>query len=254
MPSPSSRSDEHVPLARRALVRVLLFGLVIPGVVIGVAMGVVTLVKPMVVFGAITNPLVWAFIGGSVVVGVVLGLVIRFVKGPIWLSYVGFWLPVVLATGYGVVPAFLVTNVNEDAPTAAAPAAPESPASPPAAVRNGAPTPQPRESASATVGRATLTGIDHRASGTAQVLKLASGEYVVRFENLDVEQGPDFRVHLVPGPNATSPRRTADLGGLKASTGNQNYPIPAGTVVNAPATVLIWCRAFQVPVANATIR
>jgi hypothetical protein len=36
------------------------------------------------------------------------------------------------------------------------------------------------------------------------------------------------------------------LGRLKASIGNQNYPIPAGTDITKYDTVLIWCRAFSI--------
>ncbi|GAA1668581.1 hypothetical protein GCM10009765_17480 [Fodinicola feengrottensis] len=230
------------PARRPRWLRAFLLGLVVPGVVISVVMGVVTLVKPQVVLGAVGNPLVWAFIGGALVVGVVVGLLVRLLRGPGWLAFSGFWLPVVVATAYGVAPAFIVTSVDEKAPPAAL-------APPSSAGASASPAPVAGD-----VGQAALTGIGHKASGTARLIRTADGTYVVRFENFKIEQGPDFRIHLVPGAGARNPGKTPDLGGLKASSGNQNYPVPAGTAVSAPTTILIWCRAFQVPVAQATIR
>jgi hypothetical protein len=234
------------PAKRTNWLRAFVFGLVVPGIVISVVMGIVTLVKPQVVLGAVVNPLVWAFMAGAVIVGVVIALLVRLFRGPGWVAFSGFWLPVVVATAFGVVPAFIVTTVDEKAPDVVAAA----PSSPGVAPSSAAPSAAP---VAAEVGRASLKGIGHKASGTARIIRTAGGSYVVRFEDFTIEQGPDFRIHLVPGAGARSPGKTADLGGLKASSGNQNYTVPAGTAVSTPSTILIWCRAFQTPVASATI-
>lgn len=97
-----------------------------------------------------------------------------------------------------------------------------------------------------------LRGIGHRARGSASVYRLADGTHVVRLEDIDVENGPDYVVHLVPGADRRSPGDGTDLGALKGNQGSQNYVVPAGTDLSEPLTVLIWCRAFAVPVAAAT--
>jgi hypothetical protein len=239
------------PKKKTNWLKAFIFGLVIPGVVISVIMGVITLIKPQVVLGAITNPLVYLFMAGAVLVGVLIGVVSRLLKAPGWLAFSGFWLPVVIATGYGVAPAFIVTSIDEQDPGTSA-GGPQTPG--PTPPGGGSPVSSaPAQPAAADVGRAALGGIGHKASGTARVIRTADGSYVVRFENFTIEQGPDFRIHLVPGAHQRKPGNSADLGGLKASSGNQNYKVPAGTAVTTPVTVLVWCRAFQTPVASATI-
>ena len=56
----------------------------------------------------------------------------------------------------------------------------------------------------------------------------------------------------MPGNDRRSPGAGVELGALKGNQGTQNYAVPAGVDIRAPQTVLIWCRAFAVPVANAT--
>ena len=98
-----------------------------------------------------------------------------------------------------------------------------------------------------------LAGIDHRASGSAALYRLVDGSHIVRLEDIDIQNGPDYFVHLVPGADRESPGGGHDLGALKGNRGSQNYEIPADVdVSDGPFTVLVWCRAFSVPVANAT--
>jgi len=104
----------------------------------------------------------------------------------------------------------------------------------------------------ARVTAGTLRGIDHRASGSAALYRLVDGTSFVRLEEIDVQSGPDYVVYLVPGANRRTPGAGVDLGALKANRGTQNYAVPADIDVLAPHTVLIWCRVFAVPVANAT--
>ena len=76
---------------------------------------------------------------------------------------------------------------------------------------------------------------------------------MVRLQTLDVEPGPDYSLFVVPGAERQRPDGGTRLGHLRGSRGNQNYPVLADVDLSRPATVLIWCRAFDVPVAAATL-
>ena len=136
-------------------------------------------------------------------------------------------------------------------PTLAAPAA--SPAAPaPKAPATAATTAPAAGAAPVTLSTGTLRGIGHRASGAARILRLADGTAFVRFDGISIESGPDYVVHLVPGADQRKPTGGIELGRLKAVEGSHSYAIPAGTDLSGPWTVLVWCRAFAVPVAAAT--
>lgn len=98
-----------------------------------------------------------------------------------------------------------------------------------------------------------LKGIGHDARGTVSLIRVANGELVVRFEDFDIEGVPDPRVHLVPTEDARKPGGV-DLGRLPGNRGRVlDFAVPSGTRDPGPGwTVLVWCRAFSVPVANAT--
>ncbi|NOJ30480.1 MAG: hypothetical protein DA328_09975, partial [Nitrososphaeraceae archaeon] len=60
----------------------------------------------------------------------------------------------------------------------------------------------------------------HMASGNVQILKIIDGSQVLRFENLDVTNGPDLYVYLATDTDA---KDFVSLGKLKGNMGNQNY-------------------------------
>jgi hypothetical protein len=127
------------------------------------------------------------------------------------------------------------------------------PAGTPTAAASAPPAP-PAPAAPVRLGTGRVAGINHKGAGSATLIRLADGSHVVRFEGLDVDNAPDMRVWLVRGGDREKTRDGVDLGKLKGNKGDQNYAAPAGTAV-APGewTVLIWCRAFAVPIANATL-
>ena len=95
----------------------------------------------------------------------------------------------------------------------------------------------------------------HSGTGDAGLFRNPDGSPVLRFENFDIENGPDLEVYLVPGPDQTSlGEGSIHLGALKGNIGDQNYELPPGTELAPGAyTVLVWCEAFSVEFVGATI-
>jgi hypothetical protein len=153
--------------------------------------------------------------------------------------------PVLAAFLLTVAPAFRQVTVNEPFPAAVDVPQPNSAPSSARALQAGPAT---------MLGRAGLSGIDHRASGDVLLLRRNDGSLLVRLERLDVEPGPDYHVLLVPGADRRTPGDGTHLDKLRGNRGNQNYEVPADFRPTMPVTLLLWCRAFAVPVANATIR
>lgn len=90
----------------------------------------------------------------------------------------------------------------------------------------------------------------HNASGKATVLYLEDGSSVLRLENFRVTNGPDLYVYLSTDKNASD---YVDLGRLKASSGNQNYELPAGVDLSKYDNVIIWCKSFSVYFGGAEL-
>ena len=98
----------------------------------------------------------------------------------------------------------------------------------------------------------------HKGSGQALIYDLPDGSRVLRFENLEVTNGPDLRVILatVADPDSSEDVHAAgyiELDKLKGNVGNQNYPIPADADVDSFRSVVIYCKPFRVVFAVANL-
>jgi hypothetical protein len=67
-----------------------------------------------------------------------------------------------------------------------------------------------------------------------------------------IQSSPDPIVYVIQGENRDTPGGD-DLGRLRGNVGtDSDYQLPSGTEPGPGWTVLVWCRAFAVPIANAT--
>jgi hypothetical protein len=104
------------------------------------------------------------------------------------------------------------------------------------------------------VAKGDFTGADdfHFGEGQALLIETAPGQYVLRFEEFSVRNGPDLFVYLSPDPAGYS-SGALKLGGLKGTDGAFNYEIPEGTDVSQFKSAVIWCEQFSVLFATAAI-
>ena len=97
----------------------------------------------------------------------------------------------------------------------------------------------------------------HIGSGLLKILIAADGQTILRLENLKVKPGPDLYVYLAKDPDPLFPEDVTaafvSLGDLKGQTGNQNYVVPKDIDLSDWRSVAVWCEAYKVLFAVATI-
>ncbi|MGH2806561.1 MAG: DM13 domain-containing protein, partial [Actinomycetota bacterium] len=97
----------------------------------------------------------------------------------------------------------------------------------------------------------------HDARGTVLVIEADDGNTYVRFEDFEVENGPDLKVYLsraaADAPEGELARDFTDLGGLKGNIGDQNYLVPGSVDLGDHRSVVVWCKRFSVGFAVAPI-
>jgi hypothetical protein len=121
------------------------------------------------------------------------------------------------------------------------------------------PAPTPTPAASPQVPPSTTSTIatgnfrsapGERADGTVHLIKV-DGTYYVRFEaDTDIGASPDPIVTFGNGDRADV---SINLGSLKGTKGSQNYEVPASIDTSKYSQVIIYCRAFHVPIGYADL-
>ena len=165
--------------------------------------------------------------------------------------------------------AFIDERVDETVPRAAT-ATPTSATPSTAPDSSAAATPSPVDEASIAsttpapvvtypvlLSESTLIDVAHAGSGRVLLLGLEDGSRVLRFEDLDVDNGPDLIVILsdraLSGADDYAGGEYLILGELKGNIGNQNYEVPFDVDLSEWATAAIWCRRFNTTFNAASI-
>lgn len=91
----------------------------------------------------------------------------------------------------------------------------------------------------------------HFGNGNALLIESEPGEYILRFEEFSVRNGPGLVVYLSPNPSGYDDA-ALNLGELKGTNGAFNYDIPAGTDISQYQSAIVWCEPFSVLFATAT--
>lgn len=95
----------------------------------------------------------------------------------------------------------------------------------------------------------------HHGRGTVTQVTTATGEKVLQFKDFNVTQGPDLFVYLSKNPNAAQDKKSGEfvsLGSLQKTSGDQVYILPDNA--SEYHAVFVWCRAFGVAFAVATLK
>ncbi|MFJ6536411.1 DM13 domain-containing protein [Paenarthrobacter sp. NPDC091711] len=104
----------------------------------------------------------------------------------------------------------------------------------------------------------TFLSQEHETTGTARLVKLPDGSHLLRLEDLASSDGPDVKVWLSSLPAGGDwfkyrSGRYVDLGAVKATHGNHNYLVPAGTDIAGLTSVVLWCDRFSVAFGSAPL-
>ena len=280
-PPPTSRDDDSVPgsLLRRLIGRITRLEIII-GAAIAAVMAVLVLIEPDILEAPFENwrTLLFTF-GGTVLAAITFVAMLRFGVPPV-VRVIVLVVPFAVVNWWLISPYFVDDTVDEGFSTSISqqleadetPVTPTEPTDSPAPAPDTPPTtdpdsvpeepsateeePPPPPSGPVLLGAGQFVGLaGHSGTGDAGLFQNPDGSLLLRFENFDIQNGPDLEVYLVPGADQTSlSEGSIHLGALKGNVGDQNYELPPGTeLVPGEYTALVWCEAFSVEFVGATI-
>ncbi|MGH3873010.1 MAG: DM13 domain-containing protein [Pseudonocardiaceae bacterium] len=232
-PSPSTPSRRWVRIAIRIGVAVL-------------AIGTLLVIKPEIITGTLETTGAMVRVGALLLAWLVFTLLVRrFVRPPLLRTGLTMVVGLALLT-MTVLPYFIDTRADDVLLT--------SPITPSTSSTQDTPKIDTTPPQPVRVSAGQLTGLaGHRGSGAASIVRTPDGSHVVQLEGYNVSSGITLVLYLVPGTNQEEPGADGiNLGKLAENTGNRVVPIPAGTDLSGPQTVLIWCEPFSTPIAAAS--
>ncbi len=99
--------------------------------------------------------------------------------------------------------------------------------------------------------------LEHAVTGEATIISDGERRFL-RFEDFEVDNGPDLFVYLVAGASADGDKDLFDddfvnLGRLAGNVGDQNYEVDIDLDLDRYNTVVIWCDRFNASFAAADL-
>jgi hypothetical protein len=112
-----------------------------------------------------------------------------------------------------------------------------------------------RSSGVVALASGSFVPLTHPGSGTATLVSSGADEVVLTLTDFETDNGPDVRVYLSRGTDASSGRGESfvDLGAMKGNKGDQQYQVPPGVDPSSFDSVVLWCRAFDVGFTQAPL-
>lgn len=101
---------------------------------------------------------------------------------------------------------------------------------------------------------ADFTGIGHSAKGHVAVIRLANGGLRLTLSGVDIENAPDLHLYIAQDEVEGDVGKYTYIARLKGNKGDQQYKLPAGLDLKRYDVVVVWCRAFDVGVAQAPLK
>jgi hypothetical protein len=274
MTTDSLKMPETPRLRRKAWARISRLEVVLAALA-GVVMVGLTLAEPDILEAPFENERTLLFtFGGTALAAVALALMLA-VGVPAIIRVIVLGVPFVVVSWWLISPFFIDEQIEDRFDTSIA-AAQAAPAATPEATTTTVPSTLPalpaptvvptREGsdsappAAATPGPVLLgagrfVGLaGHDGTGDAGIFR-TEGSHLLRLENLDIDNGPDLRLYLLPGADQVSPDdKSVYLGPLRGNVGNLTYDLPGEfRPTTGPWTVLVWCEAFDVEFVGATL-